>query len=114
MKRRTAGCAIRVRLAPAYDVMSTTYYPNVSTRPAMFVNGVRDITAITRDDLIAEAVSWGRPEDVTAERVDELLVRAEEASENAARETNPPDELLDAVGVRVRSFAAPAHAATIT
>jgi hypothetical protein len=42
----------------------------------MFVNDVRDITRITRDDLIAETVSWDRPEAAVATRFDEppLLV----------------------------------------
>lgn len=93
-----------VRLAPAYDVMSTIYYPNVSTTPGMFVNGVRDVRTITRDDLIREAGSWGRIEDAAAARVEELLAGAEDAIERAARETAPPEELVGALLARARAL----------
>lgn len=103
-----------VRLAPAYDVMSTIYYPDVSTTPGMFVNDVRDIAAITRGDLIGEAVGWGRTEESTAARVDELLAGAEEAIERAAHETSPPDELVDALLTRAHALAPTASLARRT
>ena len=33
----------QIRLAPAYDVLSTIWYEEVDAVPGMFVNGVRDI-----------------------------------------------------------------------
>jgi len=95
----------QVRLAPAYDLMATIHYANVSTIPGMFVNGVRDIAQITRDDLIAEATSWGIAGDVAADRIGQLLRAAEGAIDRAATEVRPPDELVDAVTARVQALA---------
>lgn len=95
----------QVRLAPAYDVMATVHYANVSRIPGMFVNGVRDIAQITRDDLIAEATTWGIDGDVAADRVEQLLRAAEGAIDRAATEVLPPDELVDAVAARVQALA---------
>ncbi len=58
-----------ITLAPVYDVLSTialaqrpdfagTLHP-ASTQMGQRVNGVENILAVTRSDLIAEAVSWG-------------------------------------------------------
>lgn len=94
-----------VRLAPAYDVMSTVYYPAVSTTAGMFVNGIEDIRPLRPSDLIREAVSWGLAEEAATARVEERLAKAEEAIERAAGETRAPDELVEAVAARARAFA---------
>jgi serine/threonine-protein kinase HipA len=94
-----------VRLAPAYDLMSTVYYPNVSTTAGMFVNGVRDIQEISRDDLVAEAASWGIAEDAASARLEELLGAAAEAIQRGAAEINPPEALVDAVATRAHELA---------
>lgn len=95
-----------VQLAPAYDVMSTIYYETVSTTPAMFVNGVQDINAITRDDIVAEAVGWGLSVDAIAPRVDELLAGAEEAVDSAAADIEPPEDLHEVLRSRAQALAA--------
>lgn len=95
----------QVRLAPAYDLMATVHYPSVSRIPGMFVNRVRDITQITRNDLIAEATTWGIPRDAAADRIEQLLRAAEGAIDRAATEVRPPDELVDAVTARVQALA---------
>jgi serine/threonine-protein kinase HipA len=95
-----------VRLAPAYDVFSTLVYPDASTTPGMFVNGVRDIAAIRRDDLIAEAGKWGVPADMAAARIEPILRGAEDAIARTAEEISCPEEFVDALIERARAFAA--------
>lgn len=53
----------RIRLTPLYDVMCTRYYPSIAATPGMFVNGKRHIDEIRADDLIAEGLAWGLPEE---------------------------------------------------
>ena len=95
----------KVQLAPAYDIMATTLYPGVSTTAGMFINGVRDITAVKREDLVREAEQWGLARNRAAERVDRLLAEAETAVGKAAADVQPPDSLVDAVLMRVASCA---------
>lgn len=44
-------------LAPAYDVLSTTYYPGLSVRMSMSINGKFELDEITKEDLIQMAQS---------------------------------------------------------
>jgi serine/threonine-protein kinase HipA len=99
------GAGGRVRLAPAYDVFSTTWYPHAGTVPGMLVNGVRDISAITRDDLVAEARGWGLSAETAAARVERLLEDGETAVVRAAGELACPDELVDSLLRRARALA---------
>ena len=94
----------QVRLAPAYDVMSTVHYPTTSSIPGMFVNGVRNINEVTREDLIREAIAWGLQRGSAAARVERLLVGAEVAIALAAEEINPPGALVDTVLARARAL----------
>lgn len=48
-----------IRLAPAYDLMSTAWYPQADVRPAMSINGKTSIHEITTTDVIHEAATWG-------------------------------------------------------
>jgi hypothetical protein len=72
----------------------------------MFVNGVRDIGAISRDDLLAEAERWGIPADRAAARIEPILRNAEDAMARSAGEINCPKEFLDVLIERARAFAA--------
>ena len=94
-----------LQLAPAYDMFSTIWYPEADTVPGMFVNGVRNIAAITRDDLIAEGVGWGLSADSSAARVHRLVGNAEDAVIRAAGEIACPDELVDLLVSRARALA---------
>lgn len=47
------------RLAPAYDVVPLTHYPDIDGRMAMAINDVYEHARIRRSDLIAEAGRWG-------------------------------------------------------
>jgi serine/threonine-protein kinase HipA len=90
----------QIHLAPAYDLMATTHYPTVSTIPGMFVNGVRDVTATTQQDLTHEAVAWGLAPSRAKERIADLLERAPDAAHRAAAEILPPAGLLDELVAR--------------
>lgn len=94
-----------IALAPAYDIMSTTFYPAVSTLAAMKVNGTRDIDQVTAQDIVAEARSWGLPASLASERIHELIEAAPAAITAAADETDAPDDLVAHLSARARRFA---------
>lgn len=95
----------QVRLAPAYDVLSTIWYEErVHVIPGMLVNGVQDIRSITVDDLVREAVAWGMPQGKAAGRVKQLLAGAGEAMKRAANEINPPSSLVAMLRKRARAL----------
>lgn len=98
----------RIELAPAYDLMSTTHYPQASVTPGMLIGGVRDITAVTLPDLVREAAGWGLSAETARERALSLLGRLPEAAERAAAEIAPPPGLADAVRRRCGDLAASA------
>ncbi len=93
-----------IRLAPIYDVFSSLWYPEHSVDPAMRINGVADIGAVGRDDLIAEARSWGLRDDVAAERIEKLLSRADDAIAHAANELDPPPSLVELLQARAHTL----------
>ena len=95
-----------VRLAPVYDVFSSLWYPEHTLEPGMHVNGVADISAVSRDDLIAEAATWGLRRDAAAARIDELLSRADDAISRAAGEIDPPETLVELLRARARALRA--------
>lgn len=93
-----------VQLAPVYDVFASSWYPEHSTEPGMHINGVGDIRAVTCDDLVAEAVSWGIGPRVAAARVTDLLSRADAAVVKAAAELRSPVALVELLRARARSL----------
>lgn len=94
-----------LRLAPAYDVVSTSYYPQVDRRPAMAVNRKHSIDAVTAADVIAEAVSWGMPLARAKERVTQRLKDLPTALDAAARDVmQTPESLLAHVRQRASTF----------
>lgn len=44
-------------LAPAYDILSTTYYPGLSVKMSMSINGKYELDEINADDLYQLAQS---------------------------------------------------------
>ena len=86
-----------VRLAPVYDLMSTTYYPRASPEAAMAVNGRTGLGDIGWEDLVEEAVSWGLSRRAVTGRISDLADRLRAAAEAAAGLTNPPGALADFV-----------------
>ena len=94
-----------IELAPAYDIMSTTFYPAVSTLAAMNVNGTPDIDLVTAHDLVAEARSWGLPATRASERIHELIEAAPAAITAAADDIDAPDDLVAHLTARARRLA---------
>jgi serine/threonine-protein kinase HipA len=96
-----------VKLAPAYDILSTLHYPQADVRPGMDVNGKRSLLEISAHDVIEEAMSWGLREQRIRERVLEILGRFPQAIERAASEVpSAPDTLIARVSARSRAFLA--------
>jgi serine/threonine-protein kinase HipA len=74
-----------LRLAPAYDVMSTLFYGDA--RLAMCVDDVRRIDRVTFKRIVNEAVSWGFSRGRASEIVGHLLDAVPAAADRAAEET---------------------------
>ena len=97
-----------VCLAPAYDIMSTSYYSiaygrQMSTELGLFVNHKRDIDEVTVEDLLVEAESWGVRHEHGKAALDELLERLPDAlSHVIAQLPNTPQALVELVGVRAQ------------
>lgn len=94
-----------VALAPAYDLMSTTFYPQVSTVAGMRMNGKTDIDAIDAEDLGREGATWGLDPVEARTRVDGLIDAAPAAISTAAAETDAPEGLIGHLTERVRRLA---------
>ena len=93
-----------IRLAPVYDVFSSLWYLEHSVEPGMRVNGVADLGAVSRDDLFAEAASWGLRRDAAATRIEELLSRADDAISRAADDLGPPESLVELLQARAHAL----------
>lgn len=94
-----------ISLAPAYDILSTVFYPQVDARPGMYINQKTSICEITTSDIIAEATSWGYPQDRVLTRIAHLLDRLPAAIAAAARDVPlVPLELIDLVSARAAAF----------
>lgn len=50
-----------VTLAPLYDTVPTVLWPKLRAEAAMAVNGRSALSAITLDDILAEASTWNHP-----------------------------------------------------
>jgi serine/threonine-protein kinase HipA len=95
----------RVILAPAYDIMSTTFYPKADTRPGMYVNGKTSIHEVTTEDIIAEGSSWGLNRTRVLTQVTTILENAHAAIQAAACDVpGVPSELVTHVTSRAQSF----------
>lgn len=93
-----------IRLAPAYDVMSTVHYSQADSVAGMFVNGVRSIKEITAGDLVEEATSWGLRRNAAAARVDRLVESADQAIARSAEELASPEELIGTLRARAAAL----------
>jgi len=96
-----------IRLAPAYDILSTSYYPHVDVRPGMDVNGKRAIAAITTADLIEECVGWKLNSERLRARTKALLAALPAALTAAAEDVpSAPPELIAHIRARAEGFIA--------
>jgi serine/threonine-protein kinase HipA len=64
-----------VELAPLYDTVPTVLWPTLRAEAAMSVGGVWVMTAITVDDVVREASSWGLSRALVRRRLTETLER---------------------------------------
>lgn len=92
----------QIILAPAYDLMSTIYYEQVSPVIGMFVNGIRDINEVKVGDLVVEASAWGLPKRQSESVVARLFDEAGAAVERAADEVGAPEPLVEKVMTHVK------------
>ncbi|MGH3732108.1 MAG: HipA domain-containing protein [Acidimicrobiales bacterium] len=93
-----------LELAPAYDVMSTTFYPDLDQTLGMYVDGVRNITKVTPDRLVNEAVQWGMDRDEASHVVTETLTRATEAYHDSLLSFEEAVPFAKAVGRRAEQM----------
>jgi serine/threonine-protein kinase HipA len=68
------------RLAPMYDAAPLALAFEANQTLAMWVNGVKQLPDVTRDDLVSEATAWGLSGDRALDIVNETLTAAIEAT----------------------------------
>ena len=62
-----------IALAPLYDTVPTTMWPNLGTRAAMSIGAAVDLPDVTATDLLNEARRWGVPETQARPRLEAIL-----------------------------------------
>ena len=72
-------------LSPAYDLLSTTYYPELSTRLAMSINTEYERDTITGDDFLALAEYIGIDKGQVIQEFQTMLTQIKEMSPKVAR-----------------------------
>lgn len=75
-----------VRLAPAYDIVSTMIYESSTENMALSIGGIYNICSITRDSFEKEAENIGIGRNMAMKHFDSLVSRFEKAMENAKTE----------------------------
>lgn len=75
-----------VRLAPAYDIVSTMIYKGSTENMAMSINGVCNINEITRDSFKKEAIKVGIGVNMAMKRFDALTYGFKDAIYSAKEE----------------------------
>ena len=95
-----------VRLAPAYDVVSTAVYPEVSTRLAMAIGGAEQLAELSRDALEGAYAEAEIGATIARRRTVELEERVRAALEPtlaAAEEEGWRASVVDAIAERVQT-----------
>ena len=75
-----------IRLAPAYDMISTMIYENSTEHMALYIGDVNRLTDITKDSFIAEAKKIGLGTKIATERMSQMIDGFEKALNEAQRE----------------------------
>ncbi len=75
-----------IRLAPAYDMLSTVIYPSGTRNMAFGINGKYNIDKITKDDFLKAAAKEGISERIAGERFDNIREGFTGALESTAEE----------------------------
>lgn len=76
----------RIRLAPAYDIVSTVIYESSTEKMALSVDGIYDINDITRESFEKEAINVGLGSRMAMKRFDEMVKMFPDALREAANE----------------------------
>ena len=87
----------RIRLAPAYDIVSTMIYDSSTENMALGINGIYRITDISREDFEKEAVHVGLGKKFAMQHFDAMVSGFKAAMETAR-------ESLEAQGFEVGSI----------
>ena len=74
----------KIRLAPAYDIISTCIYSNSSKNMGLGINGVYDVTKISRSDFAGAASRVGLGEKIAMKHFDKMADGFEKALERAS------------------------------
>jgi serine/threonine-protein kinase HipA len=93
-----------MELAPAYDVMSTMAYPGLDRTLGMYIDDVRNITKVTPNRIINEAVQWGMDRDQATDTVAETLTRVAELSHEPSLIADPALSFADDIGQRAEEM----------
>jgi serine/threonine-protein kinase HipA len=75
-----------IRLAPAYDIVSTMIYENSTENMAISIGGIYNIHDITREAFEKEAVNIGLGKHMAMKRFEAMSIRFPEALRMAASE----------------------------
>ncbi len=78
-----------IRLAPAYDIISTMVYDNCTENMAMSIDGIYDINQITRESFEKEAEYIGLGKKIAMKRFDTMVnnfVKAMQLAQNELKE----------------------------
>jgi serine/threonine-protein kinase HipA len=94
-----------VSIAPMYDVFSTIAYPHLTTTPGMFIDNCRDIRAVTRGNLLNEAVSWGLSPAKATDVLESVFAGVPLALNQALHDVPVNDELSEVLQNRINTFA---------
>ncbi len=94
-----------VTLSPLYDVFSTIAYPQLTTTPGMYIDGVRDVRAVTRNNLINEAIVWGLNSDCAGDAIALICDDARSAMSKAIDDVgSAPNQLAEMLLARAGLF----------
>ncbi|MGH9188754.1 MAG: HipA domain-containing protein, partial [Acidimicrobiales bacterium] len=91
-----------ITLAPLYDTVPTTMWPNLRGTAAMPVHGRRRLHAVTLEDMLDEAYLWP----LDRRRARDVSVGTAEAILDALGSLAVPPELAERIAARCRSFLA--------
>ena len=75
-----------IRLAPAYDIVSTMIYESSTENMALSIGGKYNIYDISRDSFLQEAADIGLGSKIAAKHFDTLAAKFKSALENAKKQ----------------------------
>ena len=82
-----------IRLAPAYDIVSTMFYKNSAEEMAISIDGKYNINEISRESFKNMTTQVGIGTKIAMQRFDDMVSRFEDALKEA-------EHILDAYGIK--------------